>query len=157
VPVADWLLAAAAVAAIVWPLVDFNEFIYRADRATVLDLVLGAALIALVLEATRRTSGPVLTLTALGFLAYAWVGPFLDLVGLSIVAHRGYGLDRLVGTLYMTLEGVFGVPLDVASTYIILFTVFGAVLQHSGASRFLLEWSRAAFGRSQSGAAAGRR
>ena len=51
---------------------------------------------------------------AIGFLAYAWVGPFLDLVGLSIVAHRGYGLDRIVGTLYMTLEGVFGVPLDVA-------------------------------------------
>ncbi len=156
VPVADWLLAAAAVAAIVWPLVNFNEFIYRATEPTIADLVLGAALIALVLEATRRTSGPVLTLTALGFLAYAWVGPFLDLVGLSVVAHRGYGLDRLVGTLYMTLEGVFGVPLDVASTYIILFTVFGAVLEHSGAARFLLEWSRAAFGRSQSGAAAGR-
>jgi len=156
VPVADWLLAAAAVAAIVWPLVDFDEFIYRATEPSIVDLVLGAALIALVLEATRRTSGPVLTLTALGFLAYAWVGPFLDLVGLSVVAHRGYGLDRLVGTLYMTLEGVFGVPLDVASTYIILFTVFGAVLEHSGAARFLLEWSRAAFGRSQSGAAAGR-
>ena len=118
--------------------------------------MLGSALIVLVLEATRRTSGPVLTLTALGFLAYAWVGPFLDLVGLSIVAHRGYGLDRIVGTLYMTLEGIFGVPLDVASTYIILFTVFGAVLEHSGATRFLLDWSRAAFGRSHSGAAAGR-
>ncbi len=97
-----------------------------------------------------------LTFTALGFLAYAWVGPFLDLVGLSVVAHRGYGLDRIVGTLYMTLEGIFGVPLDVASTYIILFTVFGAVLEHSGATRFLLDWSRAAFGRSHSGAAAGR-
>jgi TRAP transporter 4TM/12TM fusion protein len=156
VPAVDWLLAAAAVAAIVWPLVEFDQFIYRATEPTIADLVLGAALIALVLEATRRTSGPVLMLTALGFLAYAWVGPFLDLVGLGAVAHRGYGLERIVGTLYMTLEGVFGVPLDVASTYIILFTVFGAVLEHSGAARFLLEWSRAAFGRSQSGAAAGR-
>ncbi len=156
VPVTDWLLIAAAVASIVWPLVDFDEFIYRATEPTVTDLVLGTALLVLVLEATRRTTGPVLTGVAAGFLAYAWVGPFLDLVGLSIVAHRGYGLDRIVGTLYMTLEGVFGVPLDVASTYIILFTVFGAVLERSGATRFLLDWSRAALGRSHSGAAAGR-
>ncbi len=156
VPVADWLFAAAAVAAVVWPLVKFDEFIYRATEPTITDLVLGSALILLVIEATRRTSGPVLAFTAIGFLAYAWVGPFLDLVGLSVVAHRGYGLDRIVGTLYMTLEGIFGVPLDVASTYIILFTVFGAVLDYSGAARFLLDWSRAAFGRSQSGAAAGR-
>jgi len=156
VPAVDWALAAAAVAAIAWPLFDFDQFIYRATEPAIIDLVLGSALIVLVLEATRRTSGPVLTFTALGFLAYAWVGPFLDLVGLSVVAHRGYGLDRIVGTLYMTLEGIFGVPLDVASTYIILFTVFGAVLEHSGAARFLLDWSRAAFGRSQSGAAAGR-
>jgi TRAP transporter 4TM/12TM fusion protein len=156
VPLADWLLAIAAAAAIVWPLVEFDEFIYRATEPTITDLVLGSALVALVLEATRRTAGPVLPFTALGFLAYAWVGPFLDLVGLSVVAHRGYGLDRIVGTLYMTLEGIFGVPLDVASTYIILFTVFGAVLEHAGASRFLLDWSRAAFGRSRSGAASGR-
>ncbi|MFO7693856.1 MAG: TRAP transporter fused permease subunit [Vicinamibacterales bacterium] len=156
VPAVDWVLAAAAVAAVVWPLFDFDQFIYRAAEPTIVDLVLGSALIVLVLEATRRTSGPVLTFTALGFLAYAWVGPFLDLVGLSVVAHRGYGLDRIVGTLYMTLEGIFGVPLDVASTYIILFTVFGAILEHSGAARFLLDWSRAALGRSQSGSAAGR-
>jgi TRAP transporter 4TM/12TM fusion protein len=156
VPATDWVLAATAVAAIVWPLFDFDQFIYRATEPTIVDLVLGSTLVALVLEATRRTSGPVLAFTALGFLAYAWLGPFLDLVGLGVVAHRGYGIDRIVGTLYMTLEGVFGVPLDVASTYIILFTVFGAVLDYSGAARFLLDWSRAALGRSQSGAASGR-
>jgi TRAP transporter 4TM/12TM fusion protein len=156
VPSADWLRIAVAAASIVWPLVDFDQFIYRATEPEAADVVLGTALIVLVIEATRRTSGPVLAVVALGFLAYAWAGPFLDLVGLSIVAHRGYGLDRIVGTLYMTLEGVFGVPLDVASTYIILFTVFGAVLERSGAARFLLDWSRAAAGRSHSGAAAGR-
>ena len=60
VPVVDWLLVAVASAAIVWPLVDFDQFIYRATEPTVLDLVLGSALVVLVLEATRRTSGPVL-------------------------------------------------------------------------------------------------
>ena len=156
VPVIDWALIAVSTVAVIWPLVDFNQFVYRATEPTAVDLALGSALIVLVLEATRRTSGLVLPLTALVFLAYAYVGPLLDFVGLGVIAHRGYGPDRIVGTLYMTLEGVFGVPLDVASTYIILFTVFGAVLEHSGAGKFFLDWSRAAFGRSRSGAAAGR-
>jgi TRAP transporter 4TM/12TM fusion protein len=156
VPALDWALIALSTVSVVWPLVDFNQFVYRATEPTAIDLALGSALIVLVLEATRRTSGYVLPLTAVGFLVYAYCGPLLDLVGLGIIAHRGYGPDRVVGTLYMTLEGVFGVPLDVASTYIILFTVFGAVLEHSGAGRFFLDWSRAAFRGSRSGAAAGR-
>jgi TRAP-type uncharacterized transport system fused permease subunit len=86
-----------------------------------------------VLEATRRTVGWALPATALAFLLYAYLGPLFDLVGLGAVAHRGYYLDRLVGALYMTLEGIFGVPLDVASTYIVLFGIFGAVLEASGA------------------------
>jgi TRAP transporter 4TM/12TM fusion protein len=65
-------------------------------------------------------------------------------------------MDRLVGTLFMTLEGIFGVPLDVASTYIILFTVYGAVLEQSGAGRFFIDWTMAAMGRSRSDAAPGR-
>ncbi len=92
----------------------------------------------------------------LGFIAYGWAGPAFDRIGLSLIAHRGYELDRLVGTLYMTLEGIFGVPLDVTSTYIILFTIYGAVLEQSGAGRFFIDWSMAAMGRSGSGAAPGR-
>ena len=56
----------------------------------------------------------------------------------------------------MTLDGIFGVPLDVAATYIVLFTVYGAVLEHSGAGRFFIDWSLAAMGRSRSAAAPGR-
>ena len=62
-------------------------------------------------------------------------GPLRSRSGLPWLAHRGYGLDRLVGNLYMTLEGMFGVPLDVAATYIILFTIYGAVLEASGPAR----------------------
>jgi TRAP transporter 4TM/12TM fusion protein len=79
-----------------------------------------------------------------------------DRIGLPLIAHRGYPFDRLVGTLYMTLEGIFGVPLDVASTYIVLFTIYGAVLELSGAGRFFIDWSMAAMGKSRSGAAPGR-
>ena len=59
------------------------------------------------------------------------------------MAHRGYGVDRLIGSLYMTLEGMFGVPLDVAATYIVLFTIYGAVLEQSGAGRFFIDWAMA--------------
>src|SRR3954466_12698306 len=56
----------------------------------------------------------------------------------------------------MTLEGIFGVPLDVAATYIVLFTIYGAVLEYSGAGAFFINWAMAAMGRSRSGAAPGR-
>ena len=153
---ADWILIGAALAALTWPIIDFDRFIYRAAEPLPIDIVLGAVAIGLVLEAARRTVGWVLPITALIFIVYAWAGPSLDDVGLSLFAHRGYELDRLVGTLYMTLEGIFGVPLDVAATYIILFTIYGAVLEHSGAGRFFIDWAMAALGRSRSGAAPGR-
>ena len=152
----DWMLIAASVVALAWPLIDFSRFVYRAANPTPLDIGLGVLTIVLVLEATRRTVGWILPLTALVFLFYAWAGPWFDDIGLPLLAHRGYGPDRLVGTLYMTLEGIFGVPLDVAATYIILFTIYGAVLEHSGAGQFFIDWAMAAMGKSHSGAAPGR-
>jgi TRAP transporter 4TM/12TM fusion protein len=156
VSVADWVLVLATVIVLAWPLVDFGAFVYRSTDPTGLDVVLGSIAVLLVLEATRRSVGWILPVTAIGFLAYAWAGPSFDRIGLSVLAHRGYDLDRLIGTLYMTLEGIFGVPLDVAATYIVLFTIYGAVLEHSGAGAFFINWSLAATGRSRSGAAAGR-
>jgi TRAP transporter 4TM/12TM fusion protein len=152
----DWLLIAASCAGLMWPLADFNDFIYRAADPALVDVLLGTAVIALVLEATRRTSGAVLPVTAAVFVAYAFYGPLLDFVGLGVIAHRGYDPARIVGTLYMTLEGIFGVPLDVAATYIILFSIYGAVLGASGAGTFFIEWSMAAVGRSGRGSGPGR-
>jgi TRAP transporter 4TM/12TM fusion protein len=142
--------------ALLWPLVDLDGFVHRAATPTTTDVFLGIISIALVLEAARRTSGWVLPVTALAFLAYGYYGPLLDRIGLDLIAHRGYSLARLVGTLYMTLEGIFGVPLDVTATYIILFTIYGAVLESSGAGRFFVDWTMAAIGRSGGGAGPGR-
>jgi TRAP transporter 4TM/12TM fusion protein len=152
----DWALIAATLVALGWPLADFSQFIYRAANPTTLDLICGSAALAIILEATRRTVGLMLPVSAAVFIAYAFAGPLLDRVGLDLLAHRGYDLDRLVGSLYMTLEGVFGVPLDVAATYIILFTIYGAVLQYSGAGTFFLDWATAVMGRGASGASPGR-
>ena len=152
----DWTLAGAALVALAWPLVDFDQFVYRAATPLTVDLVLGAATTVLVLEATRRTVGPILPVTAVAFLLYGYYGRYLELIGLELFAHRGYDAARLLGTLYMTLEGIFGVPLNVCATFIILFTIFGAVLAKSGAGQFFITWTMAAFGRSQSGAGPGR-
>lgn len=156
VPWFDWLLVALTCVALAWPIFDFDQFIYRAATPSNVDIVLGVATIVLVLEATRRTAGAILPVTALGFIAYAVYGPWLDRVGLNLIAHRGYDAARIVGALYMTLEGIFGVPLDVAATYIVLFSLYGAVLNASGAGKFFLDWAMAAVGRSGSGAGPGR-
>jgi len=153
---ADWALAVLSLVALAWPILDRADFPYRAAVPTRVDLVCGGLAIVLVLEAARRTAGWALPLTAGAFIVYAYIGPLFDLVGLSVLAHRGYYPDRLIGTLYMTLDGLFGVPLEVAATYIILFSIYGAVLEHSGAGQFFIDWSLAALGRARSGAAPGR-
>ena len=156
VTVLDWLLGALAAVALAWPIIDFDQFIYRNAEPSITDVTLGIVTTLLVLEATRRTVGPILPVTAAAFLLYGYYGPYLELVGLELFAHRGYDISRLVGTLYMTLEGIFGVPIGVTSTFIILFTIFGAVLAHSGAGQFFIQWTMSAFGRSHSGAGPGR-
>lgn len=143
----DGALIGLSCAALAWPVIDRAAFVYRAATPTAVDLVLGVVLILLVLEATRRTVGWILPAVAAAFLVYAYLGPVLELVGLGAVAHRGYMPDRLVGLLYMTLDGIFGVPLDVAATYIVLFALFGAVLEQSGAGAFFIRWAGAAAGR----------
>jgi TRAP transporter 4TM/12TM fusion protein len=144
----DAVLALLAVASIGYMLLDFDEFIYRAVTPTRWDLVFGIALIVLVLEALRRTSGWVMTFVVLAFIVYAMVGPWLP----SPWTHRGYDVERLVGHLYMTLEGIFGTPIDVSATFIILFTIYGAILQFSGAGKFFIDFSFTAMGGTHSGA-----
>ncbi|MDH4149408.1 MAG: TRAP transporter fused permease subunit [Betaproteobacteria bacterium] len=115
------------------------------DRATVpttIDQVIGVALILLILEGNRRSSTWILPFVVSLFLAYALLGAYLP----APWTHKGYEISRLVGALYMTLEGIFGVAVDVSSTLIILFTIFGAFLQYSGAGRFFLDFSFAAMG-----------
>jgi TRAP transporter 4TM/12TM fusion protein len=152
----DWTLIALSCLALAWPIIDFDEFIYRAANPTTVDFIAGVITIVAVLEATRRTTGLILPVTAALFLAYSFYGPLLDLVGLRMFAHRGYDPFRIVGTSFMTLEGIFGVPLDVAATYIVLFSLYGAVLAASGAGKFFLDWAMAAVGKSGGGAGAGR-
>jgi TRAP-type uncharacterized transport system fused permease subunit len=100
----DWALVAAAVVALAWPLVDFSAFIYRAADPRPIDVTLGAVAIFLVLEATRRSVGAILPVTAAVFLVYAYVGPSFDRIGLPLLAHRGYDIDRLIRPIFYTAD-----------------------------------------------------
>ncbi len=138
----DYILALLGIAVIVYMLADFDQFIYRSVIPDFWDKLFGIILILLVLEATRRTTGLIMPGVVIAFLVYALIGDKLP----SPWTHRGYDIDRIVGHMYMTLEGIFGVPIDVSSTFIILFTIWGAFLEFSGAGKFFIDFSFAAMG-----------
>jgi TRAP transporter 4TM/12TM fusion protein len=138
----DVILAILSVASIAWMVWGGDDFVDRNTNPSHWDKLFGIALMLLVVEATRRTSGWVMPIIIAGFVAYAFAGPWLP----SPWTHRGYDIDRLVGHMYMTLEGIFGTAVDVSATLIILFTIYGAFLQFSGAGKFFLDFSFALLG-----------
>ena len=148
-PGIDWVLAFLPSLPILYMLWDFEDFStgWHAVPRT-WDMVMGLILIGLILEAIRRTTGWILSVIVLGFLVYAYPGEYLP----PPWNHRGYDIDRIVGHMYMALEGIFGVPIDVAATFIILFTIYGAFLDRSGAGQFFIDFSFAAMGGKPTGA-----
>jgi TRAP transporter 4TM/12TM fusion protein len=130
------------VATIIYALMQGDDFTDRAAVPEKWDVILGAIFILLVLEAARRTTGWIMPMVAVCFILYAYFGPDLP----PPWTHRGYDISRLVGHLFITLEGIFGVPIDVSATLIIMFTIYGAILQQSGAGKFFIDFSLAVMG-----------
>ena len=145
--VLDWALAVVAVIPLAYIALDWQGFFRRAVRSTDLDLVMGTILVLVVLEAARRTVGWIVPAIVVAFLAYAYLGPIFP----PPFTTDSHDWARLIGHNVMSTSGIFGTPLDVAATYIVLFTIYGAVLEFSGASRFFLDLSFAAFGQSRAG------
>ena len=138
----DVIFAVLSVAVVAYMLYFGDEFGDRAVTPTIMDQVFGVGLILLILEGNRRSSTWILPFIVALFLAYALFGPHLP----QPWTHKGYDIARLTGSLYMTLEGIFGVAVDVSSTLIILFTIYGAFLQYSGAGKFFIDFSFSAMG-----------
>ncbi|MGH2425324.1 MAG: TRAP transporter permease [bacterium] len=144
----DVVLSLAAVMSLGYILVDFDQFVYRSAIPNTLDMVFGIATFVLVLEATRRAVGKALLILVVLFFVYAFAGPYLP----APWTHRGYDLERLVGQLYVALEGLFGVPIGVSATFIILFTIYGSFLEQSGAGKFFVDLALGLTGRRRTGA-----
>jgi TRAP transporter 4TM/12TM fusion protein len=144
----DWALALLSVATIVYAIMGGDDFTDRNTMPEPMDIFFGVALILLVMEAMRRTNGWIMPFITSCFLAYALFGAYLP----APWTHKGYEVGRLVGQMYMTLEGIFGVAVDVSSSLIILFTIFGAFLQYSNAGKFYIDFSFSAMGGKPTGA-----
>jgi TRAP transporter 4TM/12TM fusion protein len=144
----DWLLAALSLYVMGHMLFGGDAFLERSTMPTALDIFCGVALMLLILEAVRRCSGWIMPFVVLLFLFYAIIGSKLP----PPWTHQGMDLGRIVGHMYMTLEGIFGTAVDVSSTLIILFTIYGAFLQFSGAGKFFIDFSFSAMGGKPAGA-----
>ncbi len=122
------------------------------------DVAVGIITTILVLEASRRAIGLVMTVIGAVFIVYAFAGnrgelPFLADWLPGILNHRGYSLDRLASQLTLGAEGIYGIPLGVAATFIFVFVLFGAFLEVTGAGKFFIDLAYATTGRQRGGPA----
>ena len=150
VPWADLALAAASLACVGYMFVNYDYIVSRFPTAhplSPMDMAVGIVAIVLVLEATRRTIGAALPIVAISFLIYGFMGPWLP----SWLYHRGLSLELTVDQTWFTTEGIFGTPMAVAGTYVILFIIFGTFLEKSGAGQFFMNFANAIAGGARGG------
>ena len=139
----DVVLAAAGAAVCGYIIWNYDTIVLDAGPPTELDFIFGCAAILLVLEATRRIVGLPITLVAIVFLLYAKFGNLLP----GMMGHPGFSLKRIVGHMYLTTEGLFGMPLGVAASFVFLFILFGAFLHSTGLGKFFIDLALGAAGR----------
>lgn len=145
----DGILALGALAPTVYLMINQEQIQLQAGRFSGVDVFFAEVLLILVVEAARRVTGWALPTLAVLFFVYGMVGR--DLPG--ILRHRGYEWDTMVYNFWASTEGVFGTPIGVASTYIFLFILFGAILNKSGMSALFNDLALAIAGQSRGGPA----
>ncbi len=145
----DVLLALVAFGVNAYIIFNFQNLVTRIGMPSTTDLVLGFVCMALVLEGTRRSIGWPLPIVTVLFLLYAYFGNHIP----GIFGHRGYDIFRIINQMYLTTEGIFGVPIGVVVTIVFLFILFGAFLEKSGGGNFFITLAVALAGRARGGPA----
>jgi len=145
----DILVAFIATICALYLFLDFEGLSLRPGAYISRDIVIGVIGIVLLLEASRRVIGPALAIVAIVFIAYDYFGPYMP----ELIAHKGADLDKLIAQLYLTTNGVFGVPLGVSTSFVFLFVLFGAMLDKAGAGEYFIKLSYALLGRYRGGPA----
>ena len=145
----DVVLAILGAASPAYIVLEYQQLVLRSGTVTTSDLAVGLIGILLVVEATRRVVGIPMVTVVLCFIAYAFAGPYMP----GVLAHRGLTLNQLVGHLYFTTEGIFGIPLGVSSTFIFLFIRFGAYLESTGLGKFFIDLANSIAGWASGGPA----
>lgn len=149
IPSYDIILSAMAAGAALYIWYDFEGIINRSGLPTPTDVIMGVVMIVLLLEAARRALGPALSILALIFIAYSFLGPLLP----QFLRHRGVPLDFFVNDMYLADTGIFGVPLGVSASFVFLFVLFGSLLDKAGAGKYFIDVAFAGLGRYRGGPA----
>jgi TRAP transporter 4TM/12TM fusion protein len=134
IPVADYVVALVAALAAAYIVIDYNGLTMRYGAPLLRDLVMGLLLVILLLEACRRVIGPALPIIAMAFILYAFLGPHMP----AVIAFKGVSLDRFVGQMTMSTEGIYGIPLYVSVRIVYLFVLFGAMLERAGGGKYFI-------------------
>ena len=127
----------------------YNVFISTGFQPSVLDIVVGSILILLVLECSRRISGPALSILSLIFIIYGIFGRYFP----GVFMHRGYTWERVVQCLTIGTEGIYGSTVKVSATYIVLFIIFGEVMNKCGMGKFFNDIANSLAGSTKGGPA----
>jgi TRAP transporter 4TM/12TM fusion protein len=128
IPWYDWVLGLGGFALGTYQWIFEADLIQHAGNPTLPDLVVGTIMVVMVFEAVRRILGPALPIVCGSFLLYGLLGQYLP----DVIAHRPFDFSQIVDQLFSGTEGIFGIPTMVSATYIFLFILFGAFLEHAG-------------------------
>ncbi|MGM0418661.1 MAG: TRAP transporter permease [Thermodesulfobacteriota bacterium] len=149
IPLSDYILAAAGAFCALYILIDYQGIITRYGLPITRDLVVGTALVLILLEASRRVIGPALSIVAGVFCIYAFFGPYMP----SVIAFKGISLNRFIGQMTMSSEGIYGIPLDVSANIVFLFVLLGAMLDKAGAGEYFIRLALSLLGKYKGGPA----
>jgi TRAP transporter 4TM/12TM fusion protein len=149
IPVQDWLLALVAAFAAAYIYLNYAALSTRPGSPTTFDLVVSAAGIVLLLEATRRALGPPLMVIGTLFIIYAFAGQYMP----DIIAHKGASLIKGMSHYWLSTEGVFGVALGVSTSMVFMFVLFGSLLEKAGAGNYFIRVAFAGLGHMRGGPA----
>lgn len=146
----DWLFAALGASFSAYLAVFFKDiFIVNVGEPRPQEYMMGLIAIIMTLEATRRTMGPTLAYIGAFCVLYAMFGPYMP----GILAHRGYGIDRIINHLFVGTEGIYGVAVGVVATYVFHFVLFGILAQMSGLGQLFIDLATIIAGRQSGGSA----
>ena len=146
----DWIFAALGAGFSAYLAVFFRDiFIVNVGQPRPQEYMMGLIAIIMTLEATRRTMGPTLAYIGAFCILYAMFGPYMP----GILAHRGYGVDRIINHLFVGTEGIYGVAVGVVATYVFHFVLFGILAQMSGLGQLFIDLATILAGRQSGGSA----
>ena len=134
IPVFDYAVAIIASLSALYIAIDYTGMTLRYGSPIFRDILIGMTLVVLLLEASRRVIGPALPVIGLAFISYSFLGPYMP----DLIAFKGTSLNRFVGQMTMSTEGIYGIPLDVSATIVFLFVLFGAMLDKAGAGQYFI-------------------